>query len=162
MRIKEIMTHPVITAPTHSTLDAVAKLMWEFDCGAVPLVGDDGRLTGIVTDRDICMAAYTQGKPLSSIAAETAMARSVIACHTSDSVETVEHLMRDNQIRRVPVLDSDNRPVGIVSMNDVARLAARARKSGVDRELVETLAAVCQPRAAVRTPANNVIATSAA
>lgn len=162
MQIKEIMSHPVVTAPTGATLDNVAKLMWEFDCGIVPLVGDDGRLTGVITDRDICMAAYTQGRPLSSISASSAMAKVVISCHTMDSVETAEHLMRDNQIRRVPVLDTDNRPVGIVSTNDVVRLAARAHKSGVDRELVETLAAVCQPRATARRGATSAIATSAA
>jgi CBS domain-containing protein len=55
--------------------------------------------------------------------------------------------MRESQVRRLPVLDEDGRPAGLVSLNDLARLAARAKKSGVDRELVETLAAVCQPRA---------------
>jgi CBS domain-containing protein len=58
--------------------------------------------------------------------------------------------MRENQVRRLPVLDAENRPVGLVSMNDLARLASRARRSAVDRELVRTLAAVCQPRAHVR------------
>ena len=54
--------------------------------------------------------------------------------------------MRDNQIRRLPVLDDSGRPVGVVSMNDLARLASRSKRSGVDREFVETLAATCQPR----------------
>jgi CBS domain-containing protein len=162
MRINEVMSHPVVTAPQEATLDAIARLMWEFDCGIVPLVGDDGRLKGVITDRDVCMAAYTQGKPLSSISAASAMSKDVISCHTTDSVETTERLMRDNQIRRVPVLDAENRPVGIVSMNDIVRLAARAHKSGVDREFVETLAAVCQPRAGARLETSNVIAPPAA
>jgi CBS-domain-containing membrane protein len=58
--------------------------------------------------------------------------------------------MREHQIRRLPVLDAENRLVGVVSMNDLARLASRARKSAVDRELVQTLAAICAPRARVR------------
>jgi CBS-domain-containing membrane protein len=122
--------------------------MWEFDCGIVPIVNDEGRLAGVVTDRDICMAAYTQGRALADIPVTTAMARQVVAVHRDDSVEEVETLLADNQVRRLPVLDSDGRPVGLVSMNDLARLAARAKKSGVDRELIETLAAVCQPRGA--------------
>jgi CBS domain-containing protein len=152
MRIKEVMSHPVITCPTDSTLDAPARLMWEFDCGIVPVVGDDGRLAGVVTDRDVCMAAYTQGQPLARIPVTKAMSKQVLACHEDEAIEAVEQLMRDNQIRRVPVIDSAARPVGLVSLNDLARLAAGARKSAVDRHIVETLAAVCQPRPTVTKP----------
>ena len=147
MQTKDVMSHPPITCPKESTLDHAARLMWEFDCGVVPVVDDEGRLAGIVTDRDICMAAYTQGQPLCAIPIATAMATHVVASRASEPIEQVEQLMRDNQIRRLPVVDHDGRPVGIVSMNDLVRLAARARKSGVDRELVQTMAAVGQPRA---------------
>jgi CBS domain-containing protein len=147
MQIKEIMSHPAVTCPATSTLDQVARLMWEFDCGIIPVVNDDGRLEGVVTDRDICMAAYTQGRALPAIAVTTAMARKTVAVHADDTVDQAEELMRASQVRRLPVLDEDGRPAGLVSLNDLARLAARARKSGVDRELVQTLAAVCQPRA---------------
>jgi CBS domain-containing protein len=162
MQIKDVMSHPPVTCPASSTLDHAARLMWEFDCGIVPVVNDDGRLTGVVTDRDICMAAYTQGRPLASIPITTAMAKSVIASHASDPIEHAEELMRDNQIRRVPVLDGDDRPVGLVSMNDLARLAARAKRSGVDRELVKTLAAVCQPRGQATVAAKPVAIARAA
>jgi CBS domain-containing protein len=146
MHIKDIMSHPVVTCRTTDCVDKAARLMWEFDCGIVPVVDDDGRLAGVVTDRDICMAAYTQGQPLSTIPITGAMATRVVALHADDLIERVEELMRENQVRRLPVVDGDGRPVGLVSMNDLARLAARAKKSGVDRELVRTLAAVCQPR----------------
>ena len=146
MQIKDVMSHPPVTCPASSTLDHAARLMWEFDCGIIPVVNEEGRLAGVVPDRDLCMAAYTQGRPLASIPITTAMARGVIASHAGDPIEQAEQLMRDNQIRRLPVLDGDDRPVGLVSMNDLARLAARAKRSGVDRELVKTLAAVCQPR----------------
>ena len=146
MHVKEIMTHPVITCPSNTTLDLAAGLMWEHDCGAIPVVDTEGRLAGIVTDRDICMAAYIQGTLLKSIAVSSAMAKHVLACHPDDSIDTAEELMRDGRIRRVPVIDNDGRPVGIVAMNDLARLAAHAKKSGVDREIVQTLAAVCAPR----------------
>jgi CBS domain-containing protein len=147
MHIKEIMTHPVVTCPVNSTLDQAARLMWEFDCGIIPVVGDNGRLAGVVTDRDICMAAYTQGRALSAIPVSTAMARQVVAVHGDEGIEQAEYLMRESQIRRLPVLDAENRPVGIISMNDLARLADRGHRSKVDRELVQTLAAVSRPRA---------------
>ena len=156
MHVKEVMSHPVVTCPADSTLDQAARLMWEFDCGVVPVVGDDGRLAGVVTDRDICMAAYTQGGALNSIPVSTAMAKQVVAGHGNDSVESVEAMMRTNQVRRIPILDDENRVMGLVSINDFARLAARARRPGVDRELVKTMAAVSQPRGneAVDAPAS--------
>jgi len=147
MQIKEIMTSPVVSCPASATTDHAARLMWEFDCGIVPVVDDDGRLAGVITDRDICMAAYTQGVSLAAIPVTSAMARQVVAAHLEDTVESVESLMRASQIRRVPILDRDDRLAGIVAMNDLARLAARAHRSGVDRQLIKTMAAVCQPRA---------------
>jgi CBS domain-containing protein len=146
MRINEIMSQPVVTAPTKCTLDAAARLMWEFDCGIVPVVGDDGCLAGVITDRDICMAAYTQDRPLSAIPVTSAMTKRVFSLHGNDAIETAEQMMRDNQIRRVPVLDADHRPVGLVAMNDIARLTAPATKKAADRELVETLAAIGRSR----------------
>ena len=147
MQIKEIMTHPAVSCPVSATADDAARLMWEFDCGIVLVVDDDGQLAGVITDRDICMAAYTQGVGLAAIPVTSAMARQVVAAHLDDTVESVESLMQTSQIRRVPVLDLDNRLAGIVAINDIARLAARAHRNGVDRGLLKTMAAVCRPRA---------------
>jgi CBS domain-containing protein len=147
MRLKEVMNQPVVTCPEDSTLDHAARLMWEYDCGVVPVVDDGGRITGVVTDRDICIAAYTQGRPLATIPVTTAMARAIVAGRADQTVEQGEALMREHQIRRLPVLDNDGTLIGIVSMNDLAREAARAPKNGTDRDFVRTLAAVCEPRA---------------
>ena len=146
MHLKEIMSQPVVTCPVTSTLDAPARLMWEFDCGVIPLTAEDGRLSGIITDRDICMAALTQGKPLHEIQAAGVMTAHPVACHIDDTVEAAERQMTSAQVRRIPVVDGEGRPMGLVALNDLVRLAARAKKSGVDRELVQTLAAVCRPR----------------
>jgi CBS domain-containing protein len=162
MRLRELMSHPVVSCSSGATLDHPARLMWEFDCGTIPVVDDDGRLVGMITDRDICMGSLMQGKPLHEIPVTSVMAHDLVSCHADDSVETAEHAMRDNRIRRIPVLDNDRRPLGIVSLNDLARLAFRAHRSGVDRELVETLSALCQPRAhtapAVKRPAAGQVA----
>lgn len=146
MHIKDIMSFPVVTCAATAMAEEAARLMWENDCGIVPVVDDDGHLSGAITDRDVCMAAYTQGMPLAAIPVTGVMARDVVAAHVHDSIESVESLMRATQIRRVPILDRDDRLVGIVSLNDLARLAARTHRNGVDRELVKTMAAVCQPR----------------
>jgi CBS domain-containing protein len=141
------MSQPAITCSVHDTLNCAARLMWENDCGVLPVVGDDGRLAGVVTDRDICMSAYTQGKPLSEIPVSSAMARQVFSCHPQDSLAAAEHWMSKVQIRRMPVIDDDNRPVGVLSLNDMARSVATTRTTdGLDQEVVQTLAAICQPR----------------
>jgi CBS-domain-containing membrane protein len=121
--------------------------MWEHDCGAIPVMGDDDRIIGIVTDRDICMAAYTQGRPLYAIPVHDAMAKEVFTCRPDDSVEDAEHLMGEKQVRRLPVLDGAGQLVGMLSVGDIARELGASRRKGVIRELVRSLAAICTPRA---------------
>lgn len=153
MKVEQLMTHEVKTCSESDTLNRAAELMWESDCGCIPIISSngDGKVIGIVTDRDIAMAAYTQGKQLWAIPVAEAMARKVIACHASDGVSQAEALMRDNQVRRLPVLDQNEHLVGILSLNDVAREAQREVSAGKRAEVTEdavaeTLAFVCQPR----------------
>ena len=148
MNIQEIMSKPAVTCHSNDTLNTAARLMWEHDCGALPVVDDEGGTIGMITDRDICMAAYTQGSPLHSIEVSQAMAREVFSCRIKDSLETAEQLMSEKQVRRVPVVNGDNRPVGVLSLNDIARHATVSRKkNGLDHEVTQTLAAICRPRA---------------
>lgn len=149
MRIQEIMSRPAVMCGREDTLNAAARLMWEHDCGVVPVVDDVGRIAGIVTDRDICMAAYTQGRTLGEIPVALAMSRTVLSCRADDSLESAERVMSDNQVRRLPVLDKDDRPVGIVSFSDVVRYASTmAHGDGVDFEVIRGLAAIARPRQA--------------
>jgi CBS domain-containing protein len=154
MKIEQIMTQSVKVCGPDDTLNCAAQLMWENDCGCLPIVASngDGSVIGMITDRDICMAAYTQGKPLSHIPVAAAMSRTVIACRASDGVSQAEAQMRDNQVRRLPVLGADGRLAGIVTINDIAREARReastsGRKEVGQQDVAETLAAICQPRA---------------
>jgi len=153
MRIKDVMSHPVVSCRLDSKLDAVARLMAEFNCGAVPIVDAEGKLAGMLTDRDICLAALNKGQALDLIPVSAVMAKQVFSCHAEDLVESAERLMRDQHIRRVPVTDASGRPVGILAVDDLARMAARAKKSGVDREFVQMLAEVCRPAAVTAEPA---------
>lgn len=148
MKIAELMTKGAMTCSQTDTLDRAAQIMWEHDCGAVPVVDDYGSTVGIVTDRDICMAAYTQGRPLSEIPISVAASRSVIAASPEDSVESAAQLMQTHQIRRVPILNGQGEPVGILGIGDLARHATGIRKmDGVSADLIaRTLAAVSQPR----------------
>lgn len=147
MRIKDVMSHPVVSCRGDMKLDAVVRLMSEYDCGMVPVVGHDGRLAGIVTDRDICLAVLNRKQMLDAIPVDEVMARQVFSCRAEDLVESAEQLMRAQRIRRVPVTDGDQRPVGVLSVDDLARMADKARHTGVDRELIRTFAEICRPAA---------------
>ena len=147
MQVKEIMATSVATGSIDGRLNDVAQIMWDRDCGSVPIVDAEGRLAGIITDRDVCMAAYTQGQPLYEIPVGRVMATHVLVCHIDDSVDTAEQLMREGQVRRVPVIDNDGRPVGLVSVTDLARASAHLRGPRAPH-VVETIAAVAAPRRA--------------
>jgi len=109
--------------------------MWDEPCGAVPVVDDQSRLVGFLTDRDICMAAYTQGKALAELRVETAMAREVVSCTVEDDLVSAAQLMRQNRTRQLPVINRDGTLVGLLSLDDLACEAARALRGGVNDEL---------------------------
>jgi len=149
MKIDEIMTRNVRCISPDETLGTAAQIMWENDCGAVPVVETDGRLVGIVTDRDICMAAQLQGAPLHDSRVTSAMARDVKTCSPRDTPVTVQAIMSQNKIRRVPVVDDQGRLVGIVTLGDLAYLVGKDTNGGDGMtwtSIAHTLAAVSQPR----------------
>lgn len=146
MYINTIMSSPAITCRPDDTLEAAAKLMWEHDCGAIPVVDQDGSLLSIITDRDVCMAAYINGRPLRELPVAGSMAKQVYRCHADDSLEMAEQLMRANQIRRLPIVDSYNRPMGMLSLGDIARYVSSTSKLQSMEALARTLATVSQSR----------------
>jgi len=153
MKINQVMTPQVHACQVGDTLNRAAQLMWENECGCVPVIESDGTgaVAGMITDRDICMATYTQGKPLFEIPVATAMAHRVISCHPDDEVLRVEALMRMNRVRRIPVLDERGQLKGIVSLDDLACEAEREKMVSIVpqitlSEVAETLAAVCDHR----------------
>ena len=150
MRIEELMTRDVKVCLATDTLNHAAELMWNHNCGFLPVVRDQASrmLGGVITDRDIAMAAYTQGKTLSAIPVSVAMARGVRVCHPDDDIGTAEAIMRLKQVHRLPVLDKDGRVIGVVSLNDIARCShtADARERISAAGVAETIVTVSQPR----------------
>lgn len=150
MSIREIMSQPAVTVSVDTTLDEVARKMWEGDFGSLPVVDHENRLVGIVTDRDVCMAAYIQGKPLSAIPVDGVMAKQVFASHPDDTLSKAEKLMSTRQVRRVPVINGNGEPVGVVSMSDLVRGTVGSGRTPklqlVPGDVLKTMAAVCEPR----------------
>lgn len=111
MTIDEVMTRPVWTCAPTDSLRRAAQIMWEHDCGSVPVVSDDGRVQGMITDRDVCMTGFLRGEPLNDCAVHEVMARPVVTSLASDSVETAHEVMRRYRIRRLPIVDGEGRLV---------------------------------------------------
>jgi CBS domain-containing protein len=145
MKISELMTRTVQVCRATDTLDHAAQLMWDHDIGTLAVVDDQGQVIGMITDRDACMAAYTRGEALCTIPVEVAMSKHVVTCRPDDSDVAVAELMAKHKIRRVPVVDDDHRPIGILSLNDLACTMARGRNVPATA-VAGTLAAICEHR----------------
>lgn len=162
MKVQELMSTDVETCRPDDTLNRAAQIMWEHDCGVVPIVDAESRVVGMITDRDICMAAYTQGRPLSEIAVSSACSRRVLTCKLDDSLKAVESLMRNAKVRRLPVVDREGKLYGVISLGDLAQHAHRPhlKADGLSYEsIAATLAAISLPpseQAAAARPVSSV------
>ncbi len=128
MIVADIMTRETRGCAVAATLNEAARLMWENDCGAVPVLDASGRPVGMVTDRDVAMAAYLQGGELSAIPVASAMAREVRTCKADDSLAAARETLVVYKLHRLPVVDDAGALVGIVSLNDLALAALHAAK----------------------------------
>ena len=152
MKISQIMKTDVEVCGLDDNLAAAATRMWDCDIGCLPVLDAAGQVAGMVTDRDICMAAFTRGERLQDISVSIAMANEVLSCAPDATLVEAEEVMRSGQVRRLPVIDSDGCLVGIVSLNDLAILAeheiGRKNRDLSAQEVTATLAAICAPRQA--------------
>ena len=139
MKVEQLMSRDVKTCQATEMLNRAAQLMWENDCGCVPVVDEDGRAVGMITDRDVCMAAYTQGRPLDALPVASAMARDLRSCHATDTIVEAESIMRAAQVRRLPVVDPEGTLLGIVSRRDLLTVFLRPDEQ-IAREVRDILA----------------------
>jgi CBS domain-containing protein len=152
MNASELMTKEVKTCRADDSLERAAQIMWEHDFGVVPVVDADERLVGVVTDRDVCMAAYTSGQSLARISVSDVMVRKLHCVRDTDPLQSALALMSRSRVRRVPVVDNEGRLMGILSMADLARhaygsLGQTSDELGRD-DIARTIAAICEPHAA--------------
>ena len=147
--VEQIMSRAVATCRPDDSLDTAARLMWEHDCGVVPVtVVENGgeRVVGMLTDRDVCMGAHTQGRPLWDIPVAVAMTHVVRACQPNDTIGAALSLMATEQLHRLPVTDQGSHLVGLLSFADVAREEARTRRVAPATALAHTVEALSAPR----------------
>lgn len=148
MHARDLMTSPTTTCHVNDPLAVAARRMWDGDLGVLPVINDEGKLTGMITDRDICMAALMQGAALDNLLVNGAMARHVVSATPEATIGDVERLMAKYQVRRIPIVDASGKPIGIISMNDLALASARPKTEPAQApsKIAHTLAAICVHR----------------
>lgn len=137
MQVKEIMTRDVAYCSPDTSLQEIARMMREHDCGAIPVFDNDQNrhVIGIVTDRDIVIRAVAQGQNPAQLTARDVMSQPVATIPVDADIDECCRLMEERQVRRVPVVERDGSCVGIVSQADVARSAPEHETAEVVQEI---------------------------
>ncbi len=154
MKVEQLMIRNPRTCRPGDSLGSAVQQMLDADCGCLPIVSEDDpqRLVGILTDRDICMATHRRGRAPQEIEVREAMSTDVRTVGPSEDLLDASAIMRDAQVRRLPVVDADRRLLGLVSLADLARAARRRGSTSsepeiTEEEIGETLSLTCIPTA---------------
>lgn len=144
--VRSIMNQAVSACFPEDSLNEAARLLWETNCGAIPVVTRARNLVGIITDRDICMASYIQGRHLADLPVERVMSNVVYSCTEDEPITRVFEIMQKHRVRRVPVIHEDGQLVGMVSLADLVRWVQSQQlgRAFVRDALTKVLAAISE------------------
>jgi CBS domain-containing protein len=149
MKVRDIMTTDVRACDPAASLAEAAMIMWDNDCGVVPLVNDAGQVAGIITDRDICMALVMKNRLASDITAGEIGVRPVRFCTPDADVRAALDVMRREQLHRLPVIGEGGALVGILSLADVIRHAKKGESKKArhvpHKDVIRVLKALTRP-----------------
>ena len=148
MKVKEIMTPNAKAIWLTESLADAAKLMWENDCGVLPIIKDGRKVIGMITDRDICMAVAMRDTNPSSVSVEEVMTGQIYSVNPEDDVDLALQAMQEHKVRRLPVLNLEGELEGILSMNNLVLNAKNADGAVVDLlsydDVLKTYQAICE------------------
>ena len=151
MQVRDVMTSSSKACTATTNLAEVAGLLWCGGCGALPVVDDEKRVIGIITDRDICISVGTKNRRPSEITAGEVMARNVAVCHPDDEIQLALKTMRSRKVRRLPVVSEDRKLIGTLSVSELllhARHNDGSRPELSDENVMSTLRGIyvhCPP-----------------
>jgi CBS-domain-containing membrane protein len=145
MRAADVMTRNVMTVFADDLATFAARKMGECDCGAIPVVDRQGRMIGMITDRDIAVRLVGNRMDTRHARVHDCMTDEVFACHVNSSLDECMRMMSQHQVRRIPVLDGRDRVVGIISQADLAQHAAENYGRGERRAVSDVVCAVSEP-----------------
>lgn len=145
MKIRDIMTHHVISCSPGTNLATAVELLWANDCGALPVTEDD-KVTGIITDRDICIALGTCNRAAADMKVGEVASRDVEACAQDADIHSAMATMRRAQVRRLPVVDANGELKGMLGLNDIVLAVDRRHGDLTYEEVMNTVKAVSEHR----------------
>ena len=119
MRVVEVMMGTPYYCSPETNLGIATELMWKGNCGFLPVVGEEGKIVGVLTDRDICVALGTRNRPAGELTAAEVMTQKVYSCAPEDEIHIAMRVMREGRVRRLPVVSREGKLVGVVSIDDV-------------------------------------------
>lgn len=150
LRVHELMTRAVASVRPDTPVPHAARIMAERGCGALPVIGDNGVLAGMVTDRDITLRVVAVGEDMRGAIVANCMTKGALACYANESLAECMRQMARHQVRRMPIVDDRGRLVGILSQGDLARRAGLYPTPEERWALTEVLSAISQPAATAR------------
>jgi CBS domain-containing protein len=164
MKVKEICTHAVKSCTRDSNLAEVGALMWDGDCGLLPVLDETGKVVGVITDRDVCMSAATNHRPAAQIAVREVIGTRVLTCRLNDEIRQALKTIRTEKVRRLPVVDGDGLLQGMLSLNDLA-LASKPERDATPtdvtyEDLALAMKAICGRRVADKASATAWVGAS--
>ena len=119
MRVKEVMMGTPYYCQPETNLGVAAELMWNANCGFLPVEASDGKVIGVVTDRDICIALGTRNRLAGDVLVSEVMSGKLCSCASDDEIHVALQTMKDGRVRRLPVVAKDGSLVGVISMDDI-------------------------------------------
>jgi len=146
MLVKDLMTGNVSFCRPESNLAELAEVMWNQQCGALPMLDDSGRVIGIVTDRDICIALGTRNIRASDVLARDVSPPTCYTCSPNNNARDALRTMANQEVSRLPVVDEAGQLVGILSIDDIVFRAGGGSSDLNDREIIDTIRAMREER----------------
>lgn len=150
IRAHELMTRRVATVHPATSVERAARLMAECDCGGLPVVGDNGVLVGMVTDRDIAIRIVAIGREVRNAIVADCMTEHVYACYANESIAECMRQMARHQVRRMPIVDERGRLIGILAQADLARHSVHHPLPEERRTLAQVVGEVSEPVHVIR------------
>jgi CBS domain-containing protein len=145
MKVKDVMKTNVSFCSTEDSLMKAAEVMRHRDCGVVPIVDEDKKVVGMLTDRDLCLAVVARNRKASDVKTEELLRGKAIVCSAEDKLEDALRKMRKYQVKRLAAIGAGSELVGILSVTDVLQLAIRKDKK-LKKKVYATLKAIFKPR----------------
>ena len=146
MKVRDLMTTDVKSCNSDTNLAAAASRMWDGDCGALPVVDNNGKFIGMITDRDICMAVATRHRLASDILVGEVTSGAIYVCHPTDEVQSALKTMQKERVRRLPVVNDKGILQGILSTNDIILYTEEGGDKGIHGDFLSTQKAICEHR----------------